>query len=25
VIFLLLPGTDKGAKAPDYSRIGVVS
>lgn len=25
VIFLLLPGTDKGAHGPDYSRIGAVS
>ena len=25
VIFLMLPGTDKGHQSPDYSRIGVVS
>ncbi|MBO5891426.1 MAG: signal peptidase I [Oscillospiraceae bacterium] len=25
VIFLMLPGTDKGHEAPDYSRIGAVS
>lgn len=25
VIFLLLPGTDKGSRFPDYTRIGVVS